>query len=115
MQNNAYILERTMEDYDGLKSELKEAGFEVEKEKGDNDIMVTVSRDRVSYFVPIIQKHFNEPFNYVDIKFPDMRLTVIVFRERIWEIDSAEINKEAQEWAISIGLPVKEADWPTFF
>lgn len=35
MNKNAYILERTMEEYDLLKTELMNAGFEIEKEKND--------------------------------------------------------------------------------
>jgi len=115
MQNNAYILERTMNRYKLLKFELLQAGFNVKKEKEDEDIMVTVTKDRLDSFVSIVRKYLDEPFNYVDIKFPDDKLTIIAFRERTWEIDSSVIDEDAKKWAISIGLPTREATWATFY
>ncbi len=112
---NAYILDWTMDDYDGLKNELKEAGFDFEKESDKEHIKVDVDLERVDVFAGIVRRHLNEPFNYVDIKFPRHRLVVVVFRERIYKIDNPGIDKEAREWAISIGLPEEQADWATFY
>lgn len=104
-----------MNDFDELKSELMQVDFEFEKAKNSDDIMVNVPLNRIFDFASIIQKYLNKPFNYVDVKFPDQKTTVIIFRERIFEIDNPEVDKNAKEWAISIGLPEKEADWPTFY
>lgn len=113
--NNAYILERTMNEYEELKDGLLQAGFEIEKEKDDEDIMVTVEHNRIKDFAHVVQKHLNEPFNYIDIKFPEQKLSVIVFKDRVYRIDNAKQNVEAKQWAVSIGLPENEADWPIFF
>lgn len=113
--NNAYILERTMNDYAKLKESLEKAGFAYQKEQSDEDIMVTVPTDRVDDFAAIVQQHLNAPFNYVDAKFPDDKTTIIVFPDRTYRISNSVVDAEARTWAISIGLPKEQADWPTFY
>ncbi len=113
--NNAYILERTMSDYIKLKQALELAGFADQKEQSDGDIMVTVPTDRVDNFAAIVQQHLNAPYNYVDVKFPNEKLTVIIFPDRIYRINNPTVDAEAKTWAISIGLPKEQADWATFY
>lgn len=113
--HNAYILERTMNNYAELKQALEQTGFAYQKEQVDEDIMVTVPADRVDDFAAIVQKHINAPYNYVDVKFPIDETTVIVFPDRIYRINNPVIDEEAKSWAISIGLPKEQADWSTFY
>ena len=113
--NNAYILERTMNDYIELKQALDRAGFAHQKEKNNEDVTVTVPMDRVDDFAVIVQRHLNTSYNYVDVKFPDNKTTIIVFPDRIYHINNPAIDAEAKIWAISIGLPNNEARWPIFY
>ncbi|HBU27710.1 TPA: hypothetical protein DEB00_01170 [Candidatus Uhrbacteria bacterium] len=112
---NAYILERTMDEYNSLKTELSQAEFVLEKEKDDEDIMVMVDYGRVDAFADIVQKHLNEPFNYVDCQFPEQGLTVLIFLNKMVTIDNEQTNQKVKQWALSIGLSEKEADWPTSY
>lgn len=112
---NAYILSWTMNDYAGLKEELRKAGFEFQKEDADEDIRAKVSFDRIDEFSALIKKHLNAPYNYVDIQFPEEKVTVIVFRDKTFFIHNQEECDAARTWAISIGLPEKQADWSIVF
>ncbi|MSR85717.1 hypothetical protein EXS71_04790 [Candidatus Uhrbacteria bacterium] len=113
--NNAYILERTMNDYAELKQALEQGGFTYQKEEADEDVTVTVPADQVGEFATVVQKHLNAPYNYVDVKFPNEKTTAIIFADRIYRINNPVIDEEAKVWAISIGLPKEQADWPTFY
>ena len=113
--NNAYILERTINNYAELKQALEQAGFAYQKEETDEDVTVMISTDRVDEFAAIVQPYLNAPYNYVDVKFPDDKTTVIIFPGRIYRINNPTIDAEAKIWAISIGLPKKEAEWLIFY
>jgi len=113
MQFNAYILNWTMNDYPALKAVLAASGIAVQPD--DDDIRLAVPFERLHEISLLLQAHLNAPYNYVDIQFPDLRTTVIVFQQRIFTIRSAAENAEAQHWAIAQGLPPEQADWGTSY
>jgi hypothetical protein len=112
---NAYILDWTMNDYSLLKQKLTDAGFVYRKDEPDEDIRVIVPYEQLSSFGSIVQKFLNAPQNYIDIQYPDIRKTVLIFRDRLFTITNDKENKEARSWAISIGLPKEQGDWGTSY
>ena len=115
MQYNTYILDWTMNEYDELKTDLMKLGFEFVKEEGKEHLRVKVLFERIDEFEKLIQQHLNAPYNYVDVSFPEQKLLYIVFGIRVFKISNKDENKQAQEWAISIGLPSKQAVWEFHF
>lgn len=115
MPYNAYILDWTMNDYDGLKQKLKEAGFPFRKERGKEHIRAAVPFDRVEEFFRLTKSHLNTPYNYVDIQFPSEKKTALVFSERLIMVSNSQENEAAQRWAIARGLPPEQADWKTSY
>ena len=110
---NAYVLGWTMNDYPDLRAELARLGLHSQDDEGD--LRLAVPFDRLNEVVPLLQKHFNAPYNYVDIQFPDQQLTVIVFQHRQFMLRNPAENAAAQRWAIAQGLPPQQADWGTSF
>ncbi len=110
---NAYILERTIKNFEELEKKLKEAGFNFIK-KNDN-IKVNVSFDQIENFYNLAKNYLNSPYNYIDIQFPKEKKTVLVFSGRLIYMANKEENETVREWAISKGLPKKEADWATSY
>ena len=115
MTHNAYILDWTMDDYDGLRATLSEAGFVFERESPDEHIRVSVPFARVEAFAQLCQAHLNVPYNYVDIQYPDEEKTVIIFQQARFIIADIEENRRVQQWAIAQGLPPAQADWGVSF
>jgi hypothetical protein len=111
----AYILEWTMHEYDGLKQELVDAGFEFQQEGQTGNIHVDVPFEQIEMFGELCRRHLNATINYVDIQYPERRTTVIVFRQVTHFITNREQNKQVREWAIALGLPPEQADWGTSF
>jgi hypothetical protein len=112
---NAYILDWTMNDYEILKQKLADAGFLYEKDESGEDIRVTVPYEQLSSFASIVQKFLNATQNYIDIQYPDIKKTILIFRDKLFTITNDKENKEAQDWAISIGLPKEQSDWSTSY
>ena len=102
-----------MNDYDGLRDELREGSFDFTFE--DEGIMTQIDYSRLKEFATIIRKHLNAPYNYVDVKFPDKKLSHLIFLDKTWNIDNLKTDREAKEWALSVGLSKPETDWTTFF
>ena len=112
---NAYILDWTMNEYDKLKQKLTEQGFVFKKEENNEHVRVAVPFEKINGFSQIVQAHLNATHNYVDIQYPDKKQTVVIFQEKQYNITNDQENEEAKQWAISIGLPVEQADWPTSY
>jgi hypothetical protein len=115
MAYNAYIVDRTMDRFAQLKQELTDASFPFGEESGSKNISVAVPVERVQEFAALCQKHFNAPFNYVDIQYPSERKTVLVFRAKTFIITSREENERVRQWAVGSGLPPEQSDWGTSF
>jgi hypothetical protein len=115
MSPNAYILDWTMERFPELVGALEVQGYAWAWEESGPHIRVGVPLDRVEAFASLCQAHLNAPHNYVDIQYPEERLTVLVFRERVFRIRSHAENVAAQRWAMARGLPVAQAGWGTSF
>jgi hypothetical protein len=113
MPLNAYVLSWTMNDYAALKAALHASGIATQPDA--EDIRLSVPFERLHEVGGLLQSHLNAPYNYVDIQFPDLKTTVIVFQQRIFTIRSAAENAEAQHWAIAQGLPPEQADWGTSY
>lgn len=113
MPFNAYVLGWTMNDYPALKAALRASGIPIQPDA--EDIRLAVPFESLHDVGRLLQAHLNAPFNYVDIQFPELKTTVIVFQQRIFTIRSAAENAEAQRWAIEQGLPPEQADWGTSF
>lgn len=104
-----------MNEYAELKDELSENGFMIQQETEDEDIRVDVPFLRVREFANNIQRHLNAPYNYVDVQFAEEKTTVLVFRDKIFFLHNQEEADAARRWAISAGLPEKQADWKISF
>ncbi len=115
MDFNAYLLDWTINDFPLLQQELTAANFAFQPEIGTGHIRAAVPFERVEEAAALIQKHLNAPQNYVDIQFPALKKTVIVFQRRVFTISSPQENDEAREWALAQGLPPEQADWLTSF
>ena len=116
MKNNAYILDWTMDDYEGLKTKLTDDGFSFENDEGGkNHIRVTVPYDRIDDFTVICQQHLNKEVNYVDAQFPEEKKTAVIFQNERFIIENEEQDKKVKTWAIDKGLPAQQADWGTSF
>lgn len=115
MKTNAYILDWTMNDYEELKEELSVAGFASEQEQDSEHVRVEVPFEKVDEFAKLVQAHLNAPQNYVDIQYPEEKTTVVIFKDKSVHITSDDQNEEVRKWAMSIGLPKAQADWPTAF
>lgn len=113
MQFNAYVLNWTMDDYPALKAVLAASGIAAQPD--GEDIRLAVPFDRLQEIGGLLQAHLTVPYNYVDIQFPELKTTIIVFQKRIFIIRSASENAEAQQWAIAQGLPPEQADWGTSY
>lgn len=112
---NAYILDWTMNDYATLRSSLSRDGFDCSKDGSSEHIRVRVELTSLERFTGLVRAHLNESFNYVDVQFESERLTVVIFRDRVFRIRDAEEDRKAKDWAISAGLPREQADWKTSF
>lgn len=110
---NAYVLERTINNYGELKQKLKEADFDFIKDR--NNVRVKVYFDKVEKFYNLVRTYLNTSYNYIDLQFPKEKKTLLVFSDRLFYIANAKENEEAKKWAFSIGLPKEEADWPTSY
>jgi hypothetical protein len=115
MDFNAFIVDWTVSDYDGLKEKLTGAGFVFEREGTTPHIRVRVPFDRVQVFAALCQEHMNAPFNYVDVQYPDRKTTVIVFQTAVHFITNREENERVKAQAINMGLPPDQADWATSY
>lgn len=111
--HNAHILERTMNNYSGLKKKLNSGGFESVPD-GKNT-RVNVPFDKISEFADIVRAHLNAPCNYVDVQFPKEKKTAVIFIEKTTIITNIKENEAVKKWAIAKGLPPREADWKTSF
>ncbi|MDO8553929.1 MAG: hypothetical protein Q7S22_03930 [Candidatus Micrarchaeota archaeon] len=110
-QDNAYLLERTMKNYNELKSELTTSGFTFIIKK--NGLKITVTLENLDIFSRIIMKHINNNFNYVDIQFTS--LTALITNDKLFLIRTKEENDNAKKELIARGLSEKEAGWKTSF
>ncbi len=110
---NAYILERTINNYSELKEKLKQASFIFINE--GNNIRVKVPFSRIEEFYNLARPYLNAPYNYIDAQFPKEKKTAIIFSEIVIYITNRHENENAKKWAISKGLPEKEADWKTSY
>jgi len=115
MNFNAFILDWTMDDYDGLKAELDAAGFEFEREAENEHIRVKVPFDGLEIFADICRPHLNAPCNYIDVQFPKMKRTVLIFSEQVFMVGDVVENEAVVAWALGRGLPLEQADWPLSF
>jgi len=115
MNFNAFILDWTMDDYDGLKAELDAAGFEIEREAENEHIRVKVPFDGLEIFADICRPHLNAPCNYLDGQFPKMKRTVLIFSEQGFMVSDVVENEAVVAWALGRGLPLEQADWPLSF
>jgi hypothetical protein len=115
MPHNAYILDWTMERFPELIAALRASGLAWVGEGDGPHIRVSVPLDRLDAFASLCQAHLNAPCNYVDLQYPEERLTVLVFRERVFRIRSREQNAVAQHWAMERGLPATQAEWGRSF
>jgi hypothetical protein len=114
MDFNAYIVGWTMNDYDGLKQALVDHGFAFELADGDN-IRIKVPYEGVEDFGTLCRSHFNAPPNYVDVQFPALKRTVLIFASETFVVSDDDINKRVKQWAIALGLPTEQADWATSY
>lgn len=112
---NAFMLDWTMDDYDGLKRALTDAGIAFETVEDSPHIRAAIPFERLDETASLIRQHLNAPFNYVDIQYPALRRTVIVFRERVFMLTNLYESERAKQWAIAQGLPPEQADWATSF
>ena len=115
MRYNAYVLDWTMNNYDQFKKALVNSGLSFVGETGTEHIRVAIPFKQFTAFARLCQTHLNAPFNYVDIQFPDEKTTVIVFGKASFVITDPHENEKVKQWAIDLGLPPEQADWPTSF
>ena len=115
MNFNAYILDWSMDRYAQLQQELAEANFTFKQKENTEHLRVMVPFERANEFSSLCQAHLNSQFNYVDIQYPNEKMTIIVFSRDIFSISSAEENERVKAWAIRMGLPAAQADWATSF
>ena len=115
MKYNAYILDWTMNNYTVFKQKLQDAHFNFIAKKNNPHLRVEVSFARVQDFFSIVRMHLNTSYNYIDIQFPSEKITVLIFSERVIFISNEPENEAARKWAISKGLPIKQADWSTSY
>jgi hypothetical protein len=114
MKTNAYVLNRTMNEYPRLLISLKEKGFLFLPDT-DGDITVDVPFFLVEDFATLIQQHLNAPYNYVDVQFPDEKKTVLIFQNKKFIIENSEQNMAVKKWAIEEGLLLEQTDWSVSF
>lgn len=110
MEQNAFILDWTMDNTPRLKQRLSDAHFLAVPE-GEH-LRVTVPHARAAEFARIVRGHLNAPCNYVDVQFPDERQTLIIFAEQVFTICDPAENERVKAWAIARGLPPEQANWP---
>lgn len=115
MTANAYILDWTMNEYGRLLAQLKEKGFDFQKEEGKEHVCVDVPFLRWEEFANLVQPQLNAPYNYVDIRYPEGNKLIIIFGAKRFVITNKEENEAAKKWAISEGLPTAQADWSHWF
>ncbi|MDP4008306.1 MAG: hypothetical protein Q8P68_03895 [Candidatus Peregrinibacteria bacterium] len=115
MKPNAYILDWTMNEYSRLLAQLKEQGFDFQKEEGEEHVRVDVPFFRWEEFANLVQPQLNAPYNYVDIKYPEENKLIIIFGAKRFVITNKEENEAAKKWAIDSGLPTAQADWSNWF
>ncbi len=113
MTFNAFIVHWTIDGFEVLKQELARAGFVTEPV--EENLRAVVPLARVDEFAVICRSRFNAPQNYIDLQYPAERLTIILFRDAMFTITSAEENAQVQAWALARGLPPEQADWATSF
>ena len=115
MKPNAYILDWTMNEYGRLLAQLKELGFDFQKEEDKEHVRVDVPFFRWEEFANLVQQHLNAPYNYVDISYPKENKLMIIFGAKKFVISNNEENEAAKKWAINQGLPPAQADWSHWF
>ncbi|MCB9808821.1 hypothetical protein H6776_00280 [Candidatus Nomurabacteria bacterium] len=115
LKPKAYILDWTVNDYSSLLEILTEQAIDFDIEQGTRNLIVNIPFTQLDLFSRIIQQQLNSPVNYVDIQYPEMKLTVIIFKSEVFKIKTEEQNKEIKKWAINNGLPVQQADWGVSF
>jgi hypothetical protein len=115
MHLNAFMLDWTFTEFSALKQTLVDNGFAVEPEPGTAHCRVAVPLDRLETFAALVRPDFNARCNYVDVQYPDERLTVLVFQDEVFRITTHAQNEQVRAWAIGIGLPPHQADWPVSF
>ena len=110
---NAKILLRTIKDLDGLETELgnKSIPFRIFEDKME----AKIEYSDIDIFGEVIKKHLNALCNYVNVKFPERQLNVIIFPEKNFIVNSKQTDRNAKEWALSVGLPQPETEWTTFY
>ncbi|MEK7496959.1 MAG: hypothetical protein AAB657_03605 [Patescibacteria group bacterium] len=114
-KTNAYILSSTMNEYELLLAELKQASFDFTKEADREDVRAYVPFARKEEFANIIQPHLSAPFNYVDVKHPEENQIYAIFGTKRIIITSKAENDAAKKWAIDLGLPPAQAEWSHWF
>jgi len=115
MHLNAYMLDWTFDGFDDLKRALTAHGFALEPEPESPHIRVAVPLDRVETFAGLVRPHFNARCNYVDVQYPAEGLTVLIFQEEVFRITTHAQDAQVRAWAIGVGLPPEQADWPVSF
>jgi hypothetical protein len=113
MPFNAFIVNWTVDSFDELKRELSDAGFVFEPE-GEH-MRAVVPLARADEFAAICQKRLHAPQNYIDLQYPEVRKTVLVFRDAVFTITSSEENARVRAWALALGLPSEQSDWAISF
>ena len=110
---NTKILLRTINDLENLQTDLKNKGFDfrIDEEK----IEVNVEYANIEIFREIIKTYLNAKYNYVNIKFPNQKLNILVFIDKTFFVNDKAIDISAKEWALSIGLSKPETEWTTFY
>lgn len=110
---NTKILLRTLTNQNELQNNLKTNNFNFQLE--EENLRVEVPYADVKVFEGIIQKYLNAPYNYANVKFPDKKLNIIVFPNKIFLVSDKQTDSAAKEWALAIGLSKPETEWTTFY
>ena|SRR3989344_1788551 len=110
---NTKILLRTINDTRELKEQLENSGFKIQVD--DSKLEVEVDYSKIELFQKIIKEHLNAVYNYANVKFPDRKLNILIFPKKNFVINNIEADKNAKEWALSVGLSKPETEWTTFY
>src|SRR5574340_762033 len=104
MRFNAHIQGWTVQDYEGLRQKLTDEVFVFREDVDAKSFAVIVSINRLDEFAALCQAQLTMPFYYVNVQFPDLGRTAMIFKGRVFDISSDTENRRIKHWAITRGL-----------
>jgi len=110
---NTKILIRTIDRIEEFGSDIKNSGLNCQT--SEDEVHIDVAYSDLEKFSKIIRKYLNAPYNYVNVKFPDKKLNVLIFPNKDFVISDKSSDMVAKDWALTIGLSEPETHWTTFY